>query len=121
MKKTFYNKLTKVVLFFVLLPVSLFAQSGGGGTVVNETIKNPIKSTTIMGLLSEILKIVLQIGMPIIVLAFMYSGFLFVKARGNPAELVVAKTALTYTAIGAAVLIGASALAKLLEGTVGLF
>ena len=56
--------------------------------------------------------------MPIIVLAIIYSGFLFVAAQGNSEKLGEAKKALLYTLVGAAILLGSLAIAELIKNTV---
>jgi len=114
-------KYTYINLVIFLLPMFLNAATPGPGTGDPVPgIPNPIKSDTIEELLAAVLDIIVRIGTPIIVLAFIYSGFKFVEARGNPAKLEIAKKALTYTAIGAAVLLGASALGTLIGSTVKL-
>ncbi len=60
----------------------------------------------------------LRLGIPLVALAIIYSGFLFVAARGNPESLNKAKSALLYSVIGAAILLGAWAIAKLIKETV---
>ena len=83
-------------------------------------LENPLgsKYTTLQDFVGGILNIVLDIGTPIVALAIIYSGFLFVKARGNPTELEHAKKTLTYTLIGGAILLGSWALANALKSTV---
>ncbi|KKQ03101.1 MAG: hypothetical protein US18_C0017G0016 [Parcubacteria group bacterium GW2011_GWB1_36_5] len=61
---------------------------------------------------------VLRIGIPIVALAIIYCGFLFVSARGNSEKLGKAKDALLYTLIGAAILLGSWAIAQLISETV---
>jgi len=85
----------------------------------NVTIVNPLKNTpTLIALIQNILTGVIKIGMPIIVLAVIYCGFLFVSARGNPEKISDAKRALLYTLIGAAILLGSWAIAQLITSTV---
>ena len=71
-----------------------------------------------MEFLKEILKAVIKIGIPLIVLAIIYSGFLFVTAMGNPEKLTKAKDALLWSLVGAAVLLGAWAIAELIVTTI---
>ena len=58
------------------------------------------------------------IGVPIVTLAIIYAGFLFVAARGNAEELTKAKKTLMYTLIGAALLLGSFVIAQAIKGTV---
>ena len=83
-------------------------------------ISNPLgsKLNTIPDFIKAILNIVLVIGVPIITLAIIYAGFLFVTAQGNSEKLGAAKTTLLYTLIGAALLLGAFVIANAIKGTV---
>ncbi|KKW14186.1 MAG: hypothetical protein UY54_C0022G0005 [Parcubacteria group bacterium GW2011_GWA2_50_10b] len=62
--------------------------------------------------------IILPIGGVLAVLAFIYSGFLYVTAQGNETKLKTAHTALLYTAIGTAVLLGSWTLANVIKATI---
>jgi len=81
-------------------------------------ICNPISENTIQGFIAHILEEGIKLGMPLIALAIIYSGFLFVAARGNPESLKKAKSALLYTLIGAGILLGAWSIAKVISETV---
>jgi hypothetical protein len=108
-----------IIILFLIMPV--FTLNAGSGTDVSGTTKidNPIGNiTTIQGFLVILLQGAIKIGMPIVTLAVIYSGFLFVKAQGNPEEITKAKEALLYTMIGAAVLLGAWAIANAILDTV---
>ncbi len=87
-------------------------------TGINFTIKNPIKVDTIGQFIEIVLNAVLVIGVPIVALAIVYCGFLFVKARGNGEEIKKAKGAFMYTIVGAFLLLGAWVLAKAIGATV---
>ncbi|HBB49760.1 TPA: hypothetical protein DEQ22_02935 [Candidatus Nomurabacteria bacterium] len=82
-------------------------------------ICNPLGTTSsIPDLIQKILEGVIKIGIPIVALAVIYSGFLFVFARGNSEKLGKAKDALLYTLIGAAILLGSWAIAEMIQATV---
>jgi hypothetical protein len=53
-----------------------------------------------------------------VALAIIYCGFLFVFARGNSEKLTHAREALLWTIIGAAILLGALAIATMIQGTI---
>lgn len=107
------------VLFVLFLPVgSVFAQTRGGGPGPSTELKNPIKVDSIEQFLSTLLEVVVKIAGPIVVLMIVYSGFLLVKAQGNPDELKTAKKAIMWTVIGAVIVLGAFAISKAIEGTV---
>ena len=83
------------------------------------TICNPLGTTnTIPALIKLFLEGALKIGIPIVALAIIYAGFLFVAARGNSEKLGKAKDTLLYTLIGAAILLGAWAIAQIISSTV---
>ncbi len=110
-----------ILASFALVPVISFAQTGGGGVDgcnPEAEICNPVKYNTINEFLKVILEGVIRLGIPVIALAVIYSGFLFVTAMGNPEKLTKAKEALLYTLIGAAILLGSWAIAQLISETV---
>ena len=82
-------------------------------------INNPLPGvSTVPDLIRTILNGLLTIGMPVVALAVIYCGFLFVFARGNSEKLTKAKEALLWTLVGAAVLLGAWAIAQMISATV---
>jgi len=108
------------VIIFTLSIVSSIAFADVSGTTVSTTIENPLSSEidTIPKFIEAVLKIVLTVGVPIVALAIIYTGFLFVKAQGKPEELTKAKQSLLYTLIGAALLLGAFVIANAVVSTV---
>lgn len=110
-------------LFFLtiafLMPVLSFAVTVTGDLSNSPgKIKNPISVNDLNGFIKAILEGAIKIGIPIIALAIIYSGFLFVKARGNPEAISKAKDTLLYTLIGAAILLGSWAIAQLVSNTI---
>lgn len=105
---------------FIILPFISLADGGniGGCNPAGGKICPPINETTINGFIKTLLEGVLKIGIPIVALAVIYCGFLFVFARGNSEKLTKARDALLYTLIGAAILLGSWAIAKLISDTV---
>lgn len=105
-------------MFFV--PVFSYAQGTGPAPSVSEKVKNPLGSkfenlnSFVKGLLEGIIKILI----PVIALAIIYAGLLFVTANGNTEKLTTAKNALLYAAIGAGLILGAWALSILISETV---
>lgn len=94
--------------------------TSSSGVTVNTKIDNPLGSsiTDLPSFINTIISFVLLVAIPIIVLAVIYAGFLFVTAAGNPEKLGKAKKTLLYTLIGAALLLGAFVIAKAIKGTV---
>jgi len=114
-KKNLYKlSLASLVLF---APILSFADNNPTGATT--TINNPIPGiNTVDGFIKVILIAVIKIGIPIVALAIIYSGFLFVTAQGNSEKLKVAKKALLYSLVGAAILLGSWAIAQLISNTV---
>lgn len=73
--------------------------------------KNPLKSASFEALVQSLANWVAAIALPIAAMFIIYSGFLFVTAGGNEAKLKAAKTTFYWTIIGAAIVVGAWALA----------
>jgi len=89
-----------------------------GGAQVS--IQNPLPEDvdTISGLLELIIKnIILPIGSILVVVMIIFTGFKFVVARGNEEKLREAKSALTWTVVGAAVLLGSWVIAEAIQAT----
>ena len=110
-----FDRITYLFVLGVLF-VPSFMKAAGGDTV---KLNNPIGgTTTLSAFITQILGVVITIATPIAILAIIYSGFLFVKARGNPTELETAKKTLMGTLIGVMVLLGAQLLSSVIEGTI---
>jgi heme/copper-type cytochrome/quinol oxidase subunit 2 len=95
--------------------------SNGGPTPPPSTgglIKNPISVNTLDDLIDQILGVVVQIGLPVVAVAIVYAGFLFVTARGNETQLTNAKKAFLWTVIGAAIVLGAFVIKTAIKSTV---
>jgi hypothetical protein len=110
-----YVLVSPVSCLYADTPGTIPSQSSGSGMIVN-----PLGSGTssVPALIQTFLTGALKIGIPIVALAIIYCGFLFVFARGNSEKLTKAKDALLYTIIGAAVLLGAWAIATMISATV---
>ncbi len=82
-------------------------------------IDNPLgEKKEIKDILGSILKAISDIILPIVVVMVIYSGFLYVMARGKAEAIEKAHKTLTWTLIGAAVLLGAQLIANVLIDTV---
>ncbi len=81
---------------------------------------NPLNSnfSTIPAFIAGALKVLVMVALPIITLFLVVSGFMFIKARGNPSELTKAKENFLYVIIGALLILGAWVIATLIGGTV---
>jgi len=113
-KKLIYFIIISSMLFVAgLLPVYTIS-AGPVGTPSSCTggLCNPLKHDTIEKFVDAIADIVLQIGSVVAVFFIIYSGFLFVVARGSEEKITRAKTVFMWTIVGAAVLLGAAVVSK---------
>lgn len=118
MKKNLGSLVVVSLLFFS--NSIIFADSGGAtGTLVPLTqLENPITTNTFSDFVALVLEKAVEILMPFVVLAFIWSGFLFVRAQGAPAELEKAKSAIYWSIIGAFILMGAWGFAQIISTTI---
>lgn len=89
-----------------------------------QNFNNPLTFNSLSGpggLLDAILSVVMVFATPIIVFFFIWAGFLYVTARGNPTQLEQARRALMYGVIGAVVVLGAFAITAMVVGIVSQF
>ncbi len=112
------NFLLSLACFFVLIFPLISLSDSTVPVDSGVTITNPINSGDITTLVTAVLQGVVKIALPILALAIIYSGFLFVAAQGKPEDLDKARKSLLYTSIGAAILLGAYAIAELISETV---
>ena len=135
MKKIFLISLFLLSLVTYTDPILVYAQTGGSGSTggtggtgqtqpLNISVKldNPFSgANSLFDLLQKVINdILLPIGGILAVLAFIYSGFLYVTAQGKEAQIAKAHKALLYTSIGTAVLLGSWVLANVICKTIGL-
>lgn len=107
------------LLNFFGLANKVFAEDVGGTQPIK--LKNPLGDGTgsLLILLTKLLDVVRQVGIPVIAIFIVYSGFLFVKAQGNESKLSEAKQVLLYTVIGAAIVLGATVISAVINQTIG--
>jgi hypothetical protein len=121
--------ITLTVFLFLIFILPAISLADTHGTIVNPPnpsksggkLLNPLGTSgpqSIPQFIHDVLIGVVQIGIPIVALAIIYCGFLFVAARGKPEAITKAKDALIYTLIGAALLLGAWAIANLIVDVV---
>lgn len=108
------QRLAVYAVSFLILGVASYVEAQGS------TVNNPLNRafSTIPDLIAGFLKALVMVALPIISLFIVYTGFLFVKARGNPKDLATAKKAFFYVMIGAILILGAWLIANLLGNTV---
>ncbi len=94
----------------VMVPESALAQS--------VTFENPLRFRTIDEFVEGILQAFVYIALPVVAFFIVFSGFKFLAAQGNPEALGKARENFKHVIIGAALALGAWALATLIKGTI---
>ncbi len=92
--------------------------TGGGTPLASTPLQNPINVATFDILVEKVIEAAVIVLSPFVVLAFIYAGFLFVKAQGKAEELETAKQAIYWSVIGAFILMGAWGFAQIIGTTV---
>lgn len=119
--KKIFKYTTYSLIAFVFTFSFVFAQNPGktpsSGNVGAGTIKNPIKATDIQEFLLQILDIIIQVGVVFVVLFLLLAGLKFVTARGNEQKILEAKKTIFATLIGALLVLGARAIAEVVQRT----
>ncbi len=117
------SSLTIALVALLTYTPAVFAQTPGPTTPASQTVtlKNPLAVTSLEELLVAILNIIIIIAIPIIVFFIIYSGFLYVTAKGNASQVEQATRSLTYAIVGGVLIIGAVAIAEIVQNLVGSF
>lgn len=108
--------------YFVVLATLLTFKVSFARTDVEQefSINNPLdenKFGSVQAVIAEFLKWIINIGVVAVTLAFIYTGFQFVAARGNPEALQKAKASFLWTVVGTLVLLGAQVLSEVIKNT----
>jgi hypothetical protein len=128
-----------VKLYNLLTPLTAFAQvggnepgqvggnepgsSGGGIQPIDIVFQNPLGNEqggigSISDLLASILEIIITVGIPLVVLAVIYTGFLFVSAMGDKEKIKKARDAFLWTIIGGVIILASWVIAEAISSTV---
>lgn len=118
-----------VIIVFLSMLTVVYGQDRpadtiGGDRPVSSTgggikIPNPLEGiNSITALFAALLEILLIFAVPIVVFFIIYAGFLYVTARGNVETVSRAHRALLYAVIGGVLILGASVLIDVIQGTV---
>jgi type IV secretory pathway VirB2 component (pilin) len=110
---------SSVLLYIVFLAPVFAGDDPAPPSPSGSSFPNPLTVNSFGELINKILEeVVLPIGAVIAVLFLIYSGFLFVTARGNEEKLSTAKRAFLWTVVGVAVLLGALVISKGIQETI---
>lgn len=120
MKKLFASMTVSFLLalpLFSLVHTTVYAQTAPTTGNV-PALQNPIKYNNFSDFVAAVTQTAVKVLLPFVVLAFIYSGFLFVKAQGNEKELEDAKKAIIWSVVGAFILFGAWGFAQIIKTTI---
>lgn len=97
-----------------LAPFQLYAQT---------KLRNPTPGAgyTLKDFILLLINIIQAVGIPVLVVAIVYVGYLFVTAGENEKKLTDAKRAIVWTLVGVAIVLGATVIANFISGTVDIF
>jgi hypothetical protein len=82
------------------------------------TVGNLLSATTAMDFLTGVLAGIMYMSIPIIGLVLVYSGFMFISARGNSGKLETATRNITYVVVAIALLLGSYMIARVAYNTI---
>jgi hypothetical protein len=115
----------KNIKYLLVTPVYFIATSVQAACNVTNSngvmeLCNPLTGVdSLDGLLGKILDIVLIMAVPVLTMAFIWAGFLYVVAQGNPEKIKKANNVMFWTVIGAMLIIGAKVIQALVTATIG--
>jgi hypothetical protein len=72
---------------------------------------------TLQDFIYLLINIIQAVGIPILVICIIYSGYLLVSAGGNEQQVTKAKSWIIWTLVGAAIILGAEVIANLIFTT----
>ena len=78
-------------------------------------VENPLQAENFGQIIEGLAQAIATIGIPIAAIFIIYSGLLFVTARGNEEQLTRAKKTLGWTLIGTILVVGAWVIAQALN------
>ena len=79
------------------------------------TLQNPIQAESFTEVMRRVANIAALIGLPIVVIMFIWTGAQFVFAGGDEKKLTAAKQSFFWTIIGALLVLGAYVIAAAIE------
>jgi len=114
--KPLFWSIINLVLF---LPYFVCADEVGVTTGNGSSaLRNPLAVDSVSELVKAVAEVVMKIGFMVAVVFIIYSGFLYVSARGSEEKLKKAHETFTWTIIGTAVILGAWTIAIVIESTI---
>lgn len=94
------------------------SQSSSGNCKSATELCNPLKFSSFGEFFTGLLHIIVIFAIPIIILMIIYSGFMYVMARGSEEQVTKATRSLTYAVLGGLIILGAELILQVIQGTV---
>ncbi len=125
MKKVLIHKVFTQWRFWFILMVAFISlassaqafscpvSSSSGGAGRDGDFPNPIQSGTFCGVVRGIANFVTATGIPVLVVAIVINGFMFISAQGNEQKLSNAKKTFYWIVVGTAIIMGAMVIAEI--------
>lgn len=85
---------------------------------LNIKLQNPLKATTIQEAIALFMRIIIKLAIPVIILMYLWVGFSYILALGNPEKIKKVHNLLLYTVIGTLLVFGAWAITNAIVGTI---
>lgn len=85
---------------------------------LNIHLDNPLKAQTIQDAIKLFMGIILKLAIPVIILFFLWTGFTYITALGNPTQIGKAHRMFLYTIIGTLLVLGAWVITNAIVGTI---
>ena len=106
-----------VATLFVVSPLLAWAQATNTSSATTFTIQNPLKVNSVGDFIQSGVTIFTYVVILAAVLAFVWVGFQYILARGNPGRMKELSSWLLAIVIGVAIVIGARLLIQLVINT----
>jgi small-conductance mechanosensitive channel len=103
-------------ILFALTPMATFA-----APVVKLSNPSPGGGATLKDFIDLLIEIIQAVGIPALVVALIYSGYILLTAGGNEQQISKGKIWILSTLVGAAIILGAQVIADMIFSTAGLF
>ena len=113
------NEIKKKIWFFLIfLPEITNAGTGGGSSGGSIVFENPLNSPDLITLVDKVLNVIIELAVPVLTVALVYAGYLFVTAGGSEDKISTARTTFTWSVIGGAIVLGAKVVMTVVKATV---
>ena len=110
----FWGIINIVLALPILAKADELAAKIGGSAKLD----NPLGVNSFAALIAAIANIIMKVGIPIAAIFLIYSGLMFVTARGSEEQLKKAKNTFMWTVVGTGILLGAVVIATGIEATI---